>query len=248
MLDPNNSAPPAAQALTPPAPADTPAPNAPILPGSPPAALTGLPGTALEIAQLLAAGTIDTAQAGKLSKAGNISTLDVAHALTTLRGAAQPQADTRTDAEKKLDRDFGPAAKPEQFQIRYYTPGQEPPVTPKEVKDFDVTARGWMADAGLPRELGNSLVNTLSKAIQHTHTLTADQREAYKDSENAKLHKLFGDPDKLEEALEPARQMIHELDQKRPGLKEFVRAHGDHALFVAQLVQAAKIYHARRKG
>ena len=238
MTDPTSPA----TATTPPPP-----PSAPRAPVSPPTALTAPPGTALQIAQMLAAGTIDTAQAGKLSKAGNISTLDVAHALTTLRAAAQPQADTRTDAEKELDRDFGPAAKPEQFQIRYYTPGQEPPVIPKEVKDFDVTARGWMADAELPRELGNSLVNTLSKAIQHTHALTAEQRETYKDSENAKLEKLFG-PDWHNTKLKPVAVMIHELDQKRPGLKELVRAHGDNAMFIAQLIQAARIYHARRKG
>jgi hypothetical protein len=42
--------------------------------------------------------------------------------------------------------------------------------------------------------------------------------------------------------------MIHELDQRRPGLKEFVRAHGDNALFVAQLVQVTRVYHTRKKG
>ncbi len=75
----------------------------------------------------------------------------------------------------------------------------------------------------------------------------AEQRETYKDQENEKLRTVFGGQDKLNEALEPARQMIHEVEQKRPGLKEFVRAHGDEALFVAQLIQAARIYHARRE-
>lgn len=46
--------------------------------------------------------------------------------------------------------------------------------------------------------------------------------------------------------LKPAARMIHELDQKRPGLKDFVRAHGDNALFITQLIQAARIYDARR--
>ena len=116
---------------------------------------------------------------------------------------------------------------------------------PKEVQAFDANARGWMSDAGLPRELGNSLVNTLSKAIQHTHAMTAEQRETYKDSENAKMEKLFG-PDWHDTKLKPVAVMIHELDQKRPGLKELIRAHGDNAMFLAQLIQAAIIYHARR--
>jgi hypothetical protein len=224
---------------------DTPETSAPIAPGVTPT-LTAPPGTALEIAQLLATGKIDTTQAGKLSKAGNISTLDVAHALTTLRAAAEPQMDARTAAEKEADRDFGPAAKPEQFQIRYYTLGQEPPVIPKEVQAFDSNARGWMSDAGLPRELGNSLASTLSKAIQHTATLTPEQHESHKDSENAKMEKLFG-PDWHETKLKPVRAMLDALDQKRPGLKALVREHGDNAMFLAQLIQAATIYHARKR-
>ena len=118
---------------------------------------------------------------------------------------------------------------------------------PKEVQAFDANARGWMSDAGLPRDLGNSLVSTLSKAIQHTHTMTPEQRESYKDAENAKLEKLFG-PDWHDTKLKPVAAMIHELDQKRPGLKDLVRAHGDNAMFLAQLIQAARVYHARKKG
>jgi hypothetical protein len=118
-------------------------------------------------------------------------------------------------------------------------------VIPKEVRAFDANVRGWMHDAKLPRELGNSLVNTLSKAIQHTHAMSAEQRETYKDSENAKLEKLFG-PDWHDTKLKSVAVMIHELDQKRPGLKELVRAHGDNAMFLAQLIQAARLYHARK--
>jgi hypothetical protein len=64
------------------------------------------------------------------------------------------------------------------------------------------------------------------------------------DAENLKLEKLFG-PDWHDKKLKPVAVMIHELDQKRPGLKELVRAYGDHAMFIAQLIQAARIYHAR---
>ncbi len=196
---------------------------------------------------MLDAKTIDTAGAGKLARAGNISTLQVAQALSTLREAAEPQVDVRSDAEKEADRDFGPAAKPEEYLLRMYDPGQEPPVIPKEVSAFEANARGWMADAGLPLNLGNSLVNTLSKAIQHTHGMPPEQRELYKDAENTKCEKLFG-PDWHETKLKPVAAMIHELDQRRPGLKDLVRAHGDHAVFLAQLIQAATIYYARKKG
>jgi hypothetical protein len=244
MLDNNTATPPTATVTTP-IPTDTPAPNLSIAPGAP-LTLTAPPGTALEIAQLLASGKVDTAGAGKLAKAGNISTLDVANALTTLRAAAEPQVDARTEAEKQVDQEFGPAATAEQFVTRYYTPGQEPPVIPKEIQAFDANCRFWMSEAGLSRELGSSLFTTLSKAIQHTATLTPEQRESHRDSENAKMEKLFG-PDWHETKLKPVRAMLDALDQKRPGLKALVRDHGDNAMFLAQLIQTADIYHRRKR-
>lgn len=155
--------------------------------------------------------------------------------------------DTRTDEQRLMEANF-PAASESDFLLRMYPPGHEPPVIPKAVRDFENNARGWMADAGLTREHGNSVVTIISKMLQHTHAMTAEQRETYKEQENEKLRALFGGQDKLNKALEPAKRMIHEVEQKRPGLKEFVCAHGDNALFVAQLIQAARIYHARRNG
>jgi len=166
--------------------------------------------------------------------------------LTTLHAAAEPKG-ALSEEQKTLDQHFGPVAKPEDYRITYGRPGEDVKETP-ELKAFDANAKAWMHGMGLPRDFGNSVAQIVSKQIQHLSTLSPEQRESVKERENEKLRTLYGGQDKLEEALEPARQMIHELDQKRPGLKEFVRAHGDHALFVAQLVQAARIYHAPRKG
>jgi hypothetical protein len=177
---------------------------------------------------------------------GKITPGEAAKRFDALGATPEQRApDTRSDEVKQLDEHF-PPARPEDFIIPYYTPGQAPAVLPKEVQAFDANARGWMADAGLSREHGNSVVTIISKMIQHTHTMTAEQRETYKEQENEKLRTLFGGQDKLNEALEPARQMIHEVEQKRPGLKEFVRAHGDNALFVTQLIQTARIYDKRK--
>lgn len=147
--------------------------------------------------------------------------------------------------EKQMDQVFGVPAKPEEYLIPYGKPGEAIQMT-EQIKAFDGAVSGWMADSGMTREFGNSVVTIISKAIQHTATMTAEQREIYKDQENEKLHQLFGGQDKLEAQLQPAARMIDEIDRKRPGLKEFVRAHGDNAMFVAQLIQAARIYHARK--
>ena len=236
MTDPTSPA----TATTPPPP-----PNAPILPGSPPAALTGLPGTALEIAQLLAAGTIDTAQAGKLAKAGSIPTLDIANALSTLRAAAEPkEPDVRTDAQKSVDAQFH-AGKPEAFVIRYGEPGQEPTMTP-ELKQFDASARTWLSTAGMPREFGNSLVSAITRVAQHTKAMTPDQLETYGVNEFQKLQRAHGP--RLEERLHAAARMIHALDLKQRGLKNLLKSKGigDSAMVVNMLIQHAQIYHARQ--
>jgi hypothetical protein len=73
---------------------------------------------------MLSAGTIDTRQAGHLSKAANIDTLAVARALHTLREVGTAQGpDMRSPEVKELDAQF-PPAKPEEFVIRYGDPGQ----------------------------------------------------------------------------------------------------------------------------
>jgi hypothetical protein len=151
------------------------------------------PGTALQIAQMLAAGKIDTTQAGKLSKAGNISTLHVAQALNVLPAAGERQEpDVRSSEVKQLDAHF-PAAKPEDFIIRYGGPGEDVVMTP-ELKQFDATARVWMSGDGLPRELGNSLVNAIAKTVQHTNTMRPDQLDDYGYHEYAKLEWPTGRP------------------------------------------------------
>jgi hypothetical protein len=139
---------------------------------------------------MLAAEKIDTTKACKLSKAGNISTLHVAQALNVLRAAGERQEpDVRSPELKQLDAHF-PAAKPEDFIIRYGGPGEDVVLTPP-LKQFDATARAWMSGAGLPRELGDTLVNPISKVAQHTAAMTQDQLESYGFSEFAKLENAF---------------------------------------------------------
>lgn len=86
--------------------------------------------------------------------------------------------DTRSEEVKLIDTHF-PAAKPEEFSIPYFTPGQAPPVMPKELQQFDQSARTWLAGAQFDRTLGNSLVTTISRVAQHTKTMTPDQLDTY---------------------------------------------------------------------
>ena len=219
----------------PPAPAPTPAPQVQVQPHS-------KSGLSESEAATMAGWIRQDLLAGKMTPEAATKAFDELGASPEQR---LPVA--RSDAEKQMDQVFGVPAKSEEYLIPYGKPGEAVQMT-EPIKAFDANVRGWMADAGLSRESGNGVVAIISKAIQYTHTMSPEQRESYKDQENEKLRQLFGGQDKLEEQLQPAAVMIHELDQKRPGLREFVRTHGDNALFVAQLIQAARAYHARRKG
>jgi hypothetical protein len=158
--------------------------------------------------------------------------------------AERSTVDTRTDEQKALDQAF-PPADPTAYTIRYSRPGQDTPVT-EEIKQFDANARTWMSSAGLPRELGNSLVNQIDRVSQHTATMTPEQLVVYGEREFVKLQNLYGAG--LEDKLKSAALMIHELDQKKPGLKQLLRTGGigDNALIVSQLIAQSERYHARK--
>jgi hypothetical protein len=116
-----------------------------------------------------------------------------------------------------------------------------------ELKQFDQSARTWMSTAGLPRDVGNSLVSAIAKVAQQTQRMTADQLETYGYAEFAKLKKAHGAA--LEERLQAAGRMVEALDKKQPGLKTLLRSKGlgDNALIASMLIQQAERWHARQR-
>jgi hypothetical protein len=236
MSDPSN---PAASTPAPSAPSNA-APSA-----SPPAAVSAPPGTALSIAQQLAAGTLDTTQAGKLARAGGISTLDVANALSVLQETRDAPQDTRSDAEKEADLVDAPVAKETDFTIRYFKPGEVAQETP-QLKEFDSAARAWLVGAGFDRLLGNSLITAVERVTERTATMNEAQLEQYGQTEYAKLQQVFGS--ELEAKLAAAGRMVSELETTKPGLRAFLKTAGvgDSAMVASMLIQQAERYWARK--
>jgi hypothetical protein len=164
---------------------------------------------------------------------GKISPEEATRRFDALGATAEQRApDTRSDAVKQLDEHF-PPAKESEYLIRYYTPGQEPPVMPKELQAFDASARKWLAGAQFDRTLGNSFVSTIEKVAQQTKAMTPEQLESYGEAEFAKLEKCYGR--ELDAKLQQAAVMIDELDQKTRGLNQLLKSNdiGDNALVVA---------------
>lgn len=154
----------------------------------------------------------------------------------------QRRQDTRSEEQRELDAAF-PVAKPEEYVIRYGLPDGTP--MSQELRQFDQSARTWLSQAGLPRELGNSLVNAIAKTVQQTQNMTEAELDRYSADEYAKLERVHGAH--LEEKLQAAAVMIHALDAKQPGLKQLLRSKciGDASLVAQILVTHAPIYHAR---
>jgi hypothetical protein len=153
----------------------------------------------------------------------------------------------RTDGQKLIDAHF-PAAKPEDYQIRYSDPGQSPPLMSTEMKIFDQSARIWLSGAEFPRELGNSLVSAIERTAQTTKAMNADELESYGHAEYQKLERAYGS--ELESKLQAAGRMVDALDNKQLGLKNLLRSKGigDNVLVVAQIIGQAERWHACRKG
>jgi hypothetical protein len=156
----------------------------------------------------------------------------------------QRAPDTRSEYVKQLDAAF-PPAKPEDYLIRYGDPGQEPTMTP-ELKQFDSTARTWLSEAQVPRELGNSLISAVARVAQQTKAMTPDQLEQYGYAEFAKLEKAHGPA--LQEKLQAVDRMVQEIEAKQPGLVRLLKSKGifDNAMVANMLISHAQIYHARK--
>lgn len=158
-----------------------------------------------------------------------------------------PPPDTRTDEQKLIDTHF-PPAKENDYLIRYYPPGQEPAVMPKELTEFDQTARACLTAAEFSRELGNSLITTIEQVTRTTKGMTPNQLEAYGQAEYAKLERVYGPA--LEEKLRAAGRMVQALEAKRPWLNSLLQSKGigDNALVASQLIAQSELYWGRRKG
>ena len=159
----------------------------------------------------------------------------------------QRAPDNRSEALKELDR-AAPPGKETDYAIRYGIPGQDPPPMTKELKEFDSTARSWLARAEFSRENGNSVIRAIEQTVNTTRHMNAEQLEQFRQTEMMTLRGLFGDS--LEEKLRECSQMVHAVEMQQPGLKNLLQSKGigDAAVVLTQLIAQSQIWHARRKG
>lgn len=179
--------------------------------------------------------------------AGKMTAEEAERAFAELNTPLEQRApDTRTDEQKLLDQQF-PPAKPEEYRIAYGDPGQEPPPMTPELQQFDTAARTWLSEAGVHRELGNSMTNAIGDVTRATAGKSEVELELYGNAEYEKLERMYGDT--LESKLQQAGEMIDRLEAKQPGLKALLKSHGigDNALVASLLIQQAERFHWRKR-
>ena len=97
------------------------------------------------------------------------------------------------------------------------------------------------------------MASAIGKVTRQTQHMTPDQLEAYGQKEYERLQRVHGE--KLEERLQLAARMVHDLDTQHPppkgslSLKDLLQSRGigDTALVVNLLIGQAANYHARKQ-
>lgn len=176
---------------------------------------------------------------------GKLTPEQAAKAFDDLKASPEQRVpDTRSEDERTLDL-LSPVAKPEDYRIQYdHIPLGQP--VPEEVKAFDAAARTWLSESGLPRDLGNSLVNIIDKVSRETGQMDEAARELYGNQQYSILEKTYGAA--LESKLQRAGEMVQELEKKRPGLNALLRSSiGDDARVASMLITHSELYFARKE-
>ena len=82
------------------------------------------------------------------------------------------------------------------------------------IREFDTQVRGWLSAAEFPRNIGNSFVNTMGKAMEETQKLGPQHADSYGFAQFAQLERAHGPA--LEDKLRMVGRMIDDLDRQKP--------------------------------
>jgi hypothetical protein len=128
---------------------------------------------------------------------------------------ATPAAGLSPEAAE-IDAAFPPAA-PHQYQFPSYSGGPGVGLTPEET-EFDTMARGWLAEARFPANLGSSLAKEVDAEARRHSTMSKIERTLYGKSQRLLLEKLWGD--QFQTKLDAAEIFLQTIEAKRPGLAD----------------------------
>lgn len=170
-------------------------------------------------------------------------TRETADAMLTTDGAQieQPKSEGELSPEAADIDSMFPPAKPEEYQM----PNMGEIFGPAQQK-LDGDARGWLTEARFPAGIGSSLLSEVNRTATAWNKMDATARTMYAQQEVTALQKLWGDG--YAAKVNAARQLIREMEAKRPGLARILEESGagNSAQVIAQVALHAERLLARR--
>jgi hypothetical protein len=153
-----------------------------------------------------------------------------------------PKEENLSPEAAAIDQLFPPAKKPEEYVMPVLAEGEYG----TEVQAFDQQARGWLAEARFPRELGSSIAKAAQGEALKLETMDGTGRELWAREQRVMLQRLWGNKFEAKQAV--ARQLVQELEAKSPGLVRFLEETGltNSATLAAQLALQGERLAARR--
>lgn len=171
-------------------------------------------------------------------------TRDAADALLFTDGAQieQPKPEGELSPEAADIDALFPPAKPSEYQM----PNMGETFGPAQQK-LDADSRAWLAEARFPAGIGSALLAEVDKTATAWNKMDATARTLHVQKETSVLQKLWGN-DGYAAKVNAARQLIKELERKRPGIVEILERSGagNSAQVIAQVALHAERLLARR--
>lgn len=154
-----------------------------------------------------------------------------------------PIGASTSGAEQEIDA-FAPA-KADDFTL---PPGLFPEgVPPPHMVEQSAQFRGWLEEARLPKSIGDFLADEVAKVGNAFSAMGEAEQVLYQRSERAHLERLWG-PEETQRKIELARQLVLEIDERRPGLVDLLldTGAGNSAMVIMNLALHAERLAARR--
>jgi hypothetical protein len=107
-------------------------------------------------------------------------------------------------------------------------------------KEADGAIRGWLTEAQLPKGAGNFIINEANELAPKLQAMTDAERGIFQASERVKLQAIWkGD---FSKNLKAARQLVQQIESKKPGLIDFLERSGlgDSSSMILQLHHASQ--------
>jgi hypothetical protein len=130
-----------------------------------------------------------------------------------------------------------PVAEPHQYDLGDLADGQ---VYDESHKEADTAIREWMVQAGLSKGVGTFIAQEANILVPQLMEMDDGQRQLFQQQERVKLQTIWKDD--FHRNLKAARQLVQQIESRKPGLIDFLERSGlgDSSSMILQLHHASQ--------